>query len=111
VIAEGELVSIYCTMHGRHVNTLVWYDEKALVKDAFPPTGQCFASTQTHWFRVADGKVIEHWANRDDMGTALQFGWVPPTPVYLLRMMIARWRVRRAGLRTRPSVSAPPRPA
>jgi predicted ester cyclase len=101
VIAEGELVSIYCTMHGRHVNTFVGYDEKASVKDAFPPTGRRFASTQTHWCRVADGKVIEHWANRDDMATALQLGWVPPTPLYLLRMAVAKWRARRARVTNR----------
>ena len=90
VIAEGDLVSIHCTMHGRHVNTFVGYDEKASVKDAFPPTGRRFASTQSHWCRVADGKVIEHWANRDDLGTALQLGWAPPTPLYLLRMAVAK---------------------
>jgi hypothetical protein len=25
---------------------------------------------------VADGLVIEHWANRDDQGMAEQLGWV-----------------------------------
>jgi hypothetical protein len=95
VIAEGELVSIQCTMHGRHANTFVAYDEQAQVKEAFPPTGRRFASTQTHWFRLADGMVIEHRANRDDMGTAVQLGWVPPTPRYLPRMALAKWRARR----------------
>jgi hypothetical protein len=44
---------------------------------------------------VADGKVIEHWANRDDIGTAVQLGWVPPSPLYLLRSAVAKWRARR----------------
>ena len=35
---------------------------------------------------MPDGLVVEHWANRDDMGTAAQLGWVPPTPRDLLRM-------------------------
>src|SRR5260370_1051671 len=61
-----------------------------------PPTGQACSITQTHWFRVADGKVIEHWANRDDMGMARQLGWVPPTPRYLIRMALARRRARKA---------------
>ena len=44
------------------------------------PTGKPFATTQSHWFRIADGKVMEHWANRDDLGIAIQLGWfVPPT--------------------------------
>ncbi len=74
------------TMSGRHVKAFLDYDEHARVREAFPPTGKRFATKQTHWFRVRDGKVIEHWANRDDMGTALQLGWVPPTPLYMLRM-------------------------
>ena len=60
-----------------------------------PPTGRSFATTQSHWFRVADGTVIEHWANRDDIGTAQQLGWVPPSPRYLLRMSRARREARR----------------
>jgi predicted ester cyclase len=80
VVAEGDLVAVHCTMSGRHVRTFVGYDEQARVKEAFPPTGKRFASTQTHWLRIADGQVIEHSANRDDLGMALQLGWVPPHP-------------------------------
>ena len=36
-------------------------------------------------------QVIEHWANRDDLD-AKQLGWVPPTPIYLVRMMLAERR-------------------
>ena len=44
---------------------------------------------------MADGQAIEHWANRDDLGTAAQLGWVPPTPRYLLRMALAKRRAQR----------------
>jgi predicted ester cyclase len=94
VIGEGNLVVIHCTMSGRHVRTFLDYDEDARVREAFPPTGKRFASTQSHWLRVTDGQVIEHWANRDDLGTALQLGWVPPTPLYLVRAAIAKRRAR-----------------
>jgi hypothetical protein len=90
-------VVVHNTMSGRHVKTFLDYDEHARVREAFPPTGKRFATKQTHWFRVRDGKVIEHWANRDDMGTALQLGWVPPTPLYMLRMVIAKRHARRAS--------------
>lgn len=46
--------------------------------------------TQSHWFRVVDGLIVEHWANRDDLGTARQLGWMPPTPVYLVKMVRAK---------------------
>lgn len=96
VVTERDLVVLHCTMSGRHVRPFVDYGPDAAVREAFPPTGRRFATTQTHWLRIADGKVIEHWANRDDLGTAQQLGWVPPGPVYLLRMALARRRARRA---------------
>ena len=97
VVAEGDLVVVHCTMHGRHVRPFASYDESAEVSEVFPPTGKTFASTQTHWLRIADGKVIEHWANRDDLGMAVELGWVPPTPLYLLRSAVAKRRARRAA--------------
>jgi predicted ester cyclase len=95
VVVERDLVVVHCTMSGRHVRPFAGYDENAEVKEVFPPTGREFASTQTHWIRIADGKMIEHWANRDDLGTAEQLGWVPPSPVYLVRMALAKRRARR----------------
>lgn len=94
--AAGDLVALHTTMHGRHTGNFVKYGADGSVTQVFPPTGRTFASTQSHWFRVADDLVVEHWANRDDLGTALQLGWVPPTPAYLLRSAIARRRARRA---------------
>ncbi len=95
VVSEGDLVVLHATMSGRHTGTFVGYDADARPAQAFPPTGKRFAITQTHWFRVADGKVIEHWANRDDLGTAKQLGWTPPSPLYLVRMLLATRRARR----------------
>jgi hypothetical protein len=54
-------------------------------------------ATQSHWFRIEDGKVIEHWANRDDLGQAKQLGWVPPAPAYLIRMARAKARAKRGS--------------
>lgn len=95
VLVERDLVAVHCTMSGHQVGDFVTYTEDGAVGDVFPPTGNHFATTQSHWFRVCDGKVVEHWANRDDLGTAQQLGWVPPTPPYLLRMARAKRRARR----------------
>ena len=46
--------------------------------------------------RQGEGKVAEHWANRDDLGMGEQLGWTPPTPVYLVRMLVGTRRARRA---------------
>ncbi len=63
----------------------------------FPATGRNFAVTQTHWFRIADGRCVEHLANRDDMGQALQLGWIPPSPLFLLRGAVLKRRLSRAA--------------
>jgi len=39
-----------------------------------PPTGRRFSSEQSHWFRIEGGRLAEHWATRDDLGTMLQLG-------------------------------------
>ena len=99
VIAGSDLVAVNSTMNGRHVAQFVVYTEGAEVDTAFPPTGRTFAATQSHWFRIQDGKVIEHWANRDDLGQAKQLGWVPPTPLYLLKMARAKSHAKHAAQR------------
>jgi predicted ester cyclase len=97
VVAAGDLVVVHMTMSGRQTGTFFAYDEHGRVKVAFPPTGQSFAVTQSHWLRIADGLVIEHWANRDDQGMAEQLGWVPPTPAYLIRMALTKRKARRSA--------------
>jgi predicted ester cyclase len=96
VVVDGDLVVVNSTMNGHHVAPFVVYTDDGQVDTAFPPTRKTFAVTQSHWIRIADGQVIEHWANRDDLGQAKQLGWVPPTPAYLFRMARAKRRAVRA---------------
>jgi predicted ester cyclase len=96
VVTERDLVVLHCTMSGRHVNPFADYDEQGEIRTVFPPTGKRFATTQSHWVRIRDGKMVEHWANRDDLGTAMQLGWVPPSPVYLFKAARLKRRMRRA---------------
>ena len=98
-VADGDLVVLHVTMSGRHARTFVPYDAEARPAQAFPPTGKRFAVTQSHWCRVANGKVIEHWANRDDLGMSMQLGWTPPSPAYLVRMLLATGAARRRARR------------
>jgi predicted ester cyclase len=100
VVAEGDLVVVHATMSGRQTGPFVAYGADARVEMVFPPRGRSFAVTQTHWFRVLDGLVIEHWANRDDSGMGQQLGWTPPSPVYLARMALATRAARKAAARS-----------
>lgn len=76
-IVEDDLVAIHCIASGRHVGDMPLFDEDGAQTDVMAPTGKRFSTTQTHWVRLKDGKAIEHWASRDDLGTAKQLGWLP----------------------------------
>lgn len=94
-VQDGDLVVLHATMSGRQTGPFTAYDENAEVAMVFPATGREFSVTQTHWFRIRDGKIVEHWANRDDRTMGEQLGWTPPSPLYLARMLLARRRARR----------------
>jgi predicted ester cyclase len=52
VAADGEAVVVRGTMTGTHEGALL----------GIAPTGKRVAAQQSHWFRVSDGKLSEHWA-------------------------------------------------
>jgi predicted ester cyclase len=64
--ADGQTVAIRGTMTATHEGELM----------GIAPTGKRVAAQQSHWFRVVDGKVAEHWAVRDDL-SMLQLGVIP----------------------------------
>jgi predicted ester cyclase len=66
-ICEGDKVVARVRMHGRHVGEFLGQEA----------TGKEFATEQIHVYRLQDGKVIEHWSVRDDLGQALQLGLIP----------------------------------
>jgi len=96
VAHDDDLVVVHATMSGRQTGPFVAYRPDATIAAVFPPRDRTFAVTQTHWFRMSDGKVAEHWANRDDLAMGQQLGWNPPTPLYLARMLLASRSARRS---------------
>ena len=65
VAAEDDLVVALMTSTGTNLGPL---------NGMAPPTGRAFTAQQSHWFRVSEGRLAEHWATRDDLGTMLQLG-------------------------------------
>ena len=97
VVVIDDRVIAWVTLHGTNIGPFVVHDSPdGSVTDVFPPTGHSFAARQVHWFRIADGAIAEHDAVRDDMGMAEQVGWIPPRPGFIVRMLLARRRERRA---------------
>jgi len=81
VVAKGDLIAVHCTMTGHQTGDHTHYDAAGNVLRVIPATNRAFSTTQTHWLRFKDGKVIEHWANRDDLTMNLQLGWLGPASV------------------------------
>ena len=44
------------------------------------PTGNQYAVQHIHWFTLRDGLIIEHRANRDDVGMMVQLGLLAAAP-------------------------------
>ncbi|APE10448.1 ester cyclase [Rhodococcus pyridinivorans] len=95
VVEQDDLVVLDTVMSARHEGPFATYDEQGRVDQVFAPTGKSFAVRQAHWMRVADGKIVEHWAVRDDLGMAKQAGWVPPNPISLTRNVLAARKLRK----------------
>jgi steroid delta-isomerase-like uncharacterized protein len=45
-----------------------------------PPTGKSFVVQHMHWYVLKDGLIVDHWANRDDLGMLQQLGLLPTQP-------------------------------
>ena len=67
VIAEGDRVVTRQTYRGTHQGNLM----------GIPPTGKQLTLTGMAITRIASGKVVEQWANNDDLGLLQQLGVVP----------------------------------
>jgi predicted ester cyclase len=69
IASEGELVAVRIRTEGTNLGSL---------GGVAPPTGKRFVADQSHWYRVAGGRLCEHWATRDDLSAMLQLGMIHP---------------------------------
>jgi predicted ester cyclase len=69
MITEGDTVAVMVLSEGTNLGPL---------NGVVPPTGKRFSARQSHWYRVRDGKLAEHWATREDLAAMLQLGVIQP---------------------------------
>ena len=67
MIAEGDLVAVRLTSHGRHTGDFM----------GMPPSGKEYTIGEIHIFRVHDGRVTEHWREADMLRMLQQLGAMP----------------------------------
>jgi steroid delta-isomerase-like uncharacterized protein len=67
MLAEGDKVVTRLTMRGTHQGELM----------GIAPTGRPITVTGIDIVRFAQGQVVEHWGNQDDLGMLQQLGVVP----------------------------------
>jgi steroid delta-isomerase-like uncharacterized protein len=68
VIVEGDMAVKRWTVHATHKGELM----------GIPATGKEIVVTGNNIFRIANGKIIECWAQMDAMGMMQQLGVIPP---------------------------------
>ena len=70
LIAEGDTVVGRMTTSGTHKGDFM----------GIPATGKKATFTEMHMIRLANGKMVDHWGNSDDLGMMQQLGVIPSQP-------------------------------
>jgi steroid delta-isomerase-like uncharacterized protein len=76
IAAEGDGVVVRTKVSGTHKGTGRLPVNGGLLVGV-PPTGKHYEIQHIHWFKLRDGKIVAHWANRDDLGMMQQLGLLP----------------------------------
>jgi steroid delta-isomerase-like uncharacterized protein len=77
IVAAGEAVVVRCKSSGTHLGTGRVPIQGGIFLGV-PPTGKRFEVQHIHWYKLRDGRIVEHYANRDDVGQLQQLGLLPP---------------------------------
>jgi predicted ester cyclase len=75
-VAEGEWVSVRGIFSGTH-RGVGWLPVNGGMLVGVQATGRRFEVQHIHMFQVRGGKIVDHFANRDDLGMMQQLGLLP----------------------------------
>ena len=79
MIAEGDYVVARVKASGTHLGVGKFPVNKGVLI-GIAPTKKHFVADHIHWYKLKDGKIVEHWATRDDVEMMRQLGLLPPVP-------------------------------
>ncbi len=77
MVAEGDSVVVRCTVSGTHRGVGKRSVNGGMLVGV-EPTQKRFEVQHIHWYQLHNGKIVEHRANRDDVGMMRQLGLLPP---------------------------------
>jgi predicted ester cyclase len=72
LVADGDFVVCHNTWTGTYGGTAF--------RGVTTLPGGSFSVEHIHIYRLAEGKIAEHWVVRDDLGMMLQIGAIAPLP-------------------------------
>lgn len=74
-LADGDTVMCEVTFSGTHLGEFVLLPPyRGLTGPALSPNGRSFSVKHIHRFRLSEGRIVEHFAVRDDLGMFSQLG-------------------------------------
>jgi len=77
MVAARDVVVVRCQVSGTHRGVGKRPVNGGMLVGV-QPTGKRFEVSHIHWYTLRDGKIVEHYANRDDLGMMRQLGLLPP---------------------------------
>lgn len=75
IVEAGDSVIVRTKVRGTHLGTgEIPVNGGMLV--GVEPTGKSFEVQHIHWYKLRDGQICEHYANRDDLAMMQQLGLI-----------------------------------
>jgi steroid delta-isomerase-like uncharacterized protein len=77
LLSQGDSVVMLCKVSGTH-RGIGKLPANGGMLVGVPATGKHFETNHIHWWKIRDGRIVDHYATRDDIGMMRQLGLIPP---------------------------------